>query len=414
MIFEINYNGYFSKPPNIAYKQGKVEYIYDVDPDRLSLIEIHTILRKMKIDVYSTSVLWYRKSGKSLDDGLTIIEEDVDVYTMICEYKGLDVIQLYVEKGQDPLQVVSPKGKHLVPPRVPVSAKQALTWNDMKNISEEEMDCRDGMQDVGDEEMHNGDGDEGAADEDARDEEMDNRAWDEEDSDDPDYMDDGNVDSGSEDEDYESDEPSWETVKKRKRQPPSCDQEADGGWYSDPKDEDLHSEHNSLDEECEDKYPEFIEEVDMKKPQLKLGMKFATLQISRQHRFIVCARCLQKGHNQRSCKGPVHPKSKLFKPTRSNQQQPSSAATTTVTATATTTATATATATAYQPTRIGHTFEEFPSMTGKTSASQPTSYGRGMGEPVGGGRVMSRSALGDSFIRRGRGGGGSVKDTSQR
>ncbi|GMQ03824.1 hypothetical protein CsSME_00049474 [Camellia sinensis var. sinensis] len=81
----------------------------------------------MKIDVHSTSVLWYRKSGKSLDDGLTIIEEDVNVYTMICEYEGLDVIQLYVEKGQDPLQVVSPKGKHLVPPRVPVSAKQALT-----------------------------------------------------------------------------------------------------------------------------------------------------------------------------------------------------------------------------------------------------------------------------------------------
>ncbi|KAF5938605.1 hypothetical protein HYC85_022864 [Camellia sinensis] len=123
MIFEINYNGYFSKPHNIAYKQGKLEYIYDVDPDKLSFIEIHTILREMKINVYSTSVLWYMKSGRSLDDGLTIIEEDVDAYTMICEYEGLDVIQLYVEKGQDPLQVVSPKGKHLVPPRVPVSAK---------------------------------------------------------------------------------------------------------------------------------------------------------------------------------------------------------------------------------------------------------------------------------------------------
>ncbi|GMP30660.1 hypothetical protein CsSME_00005224 [Camellia sinensis var. sinensis] len=187
----------------------------------------------MKIDMYSTSVLWYRKSGKSLDDGLTIIEEDVDVYTMICEYEGLDVIQLYVEKGQDPLQVVSPKGKHLALPRVPISAKQALTWNDMENVSEEEMDCRDGMQDVGDEEMHNRDGDKGTADEDARDEEMDNRAWDEEDSDDPDYMDDVNVDSGSEYEDYESDEPGWlneglegpedddifsprETVKKKK------------------------------------------------------------------------------------------------------------------------------------------------------------------------------------------------------
>ncbi|GMQ04193.1 hypothetical protein CsSME_00049696 [Camellia sinensis var. sinensis] len=201
MIFEINYNGYFSKP---------------------------------------TSVLWYRKPGKTLDDRLTIIEEDVDVYTMICDYKGLDVIPLFVKKDQEPLQVISPKWKHLVPPRVPVTSKQALNWQEMENISEEEMDCGDGVQYVGDEEMHNGDGDEGAADEDVRDKKRDNRAWDEEDSDDPDYIDDRNDDNGSEDEDYENDEPSWlneglegpenddiflprETVKKRKRQSPSCD-----------------------------------------------------------------------------------------------------------------------------------------------------------------------------------------------
>ena len=97
-------------------------------------------MREKKIDVYRTYVLWYRKSRKTLDDGLTIIEEDVDVYTMICDYEGLDVIQLFVEKGQEPLQVVSSKGKHLVPPRVPVNAKPALTCHAMENISEEKMD----------------------------------------------------------------------------------------------------------------------------------------------------------------------------------------------------------------------------------------------------------------------------------
>ncbi|KAL7252037.1 hypothetical protein ACSBR1_013814 [Camellia fascicularis] len=61
--------------------------------------------------------------------------------------------------------------------------------------------------------------------------------------------------------------------------------------------------------------------------------------VSRQNRFI-------KGHNQRSCKGPVHPKSKLFKQKGSNQQQPSSAATATSTSTATATATETTTTTA--------------------------------------------------------------------
>ncbi|XP_028112497.1 nucleolar transcription factor 1-like [Camellia sinensis] len=147
-----------------------------------------------------------RKPGKTLDNELTIIEEDVDVYTMICDYEGLDVIELFVEKGQEPLQVVSPKRKHLVSPRVPVTTKQALTWHEMENISEEEMGCGDGVQDIGDEEMHNGDGDEEAADEDVRDEERDNRAWDEEDSDDSDYINNENDDNGSEDEDYESDE----------------------------------------------------------------------------------------------------------------------------------------------------------------------------------------------------------------
>ncbi|GMQ09182.1 hypothetical protein CsSME_00052654 [Camellia sinensis var. sinensis] len=78
----------------------------------------------MKIDGYSTSVLWYTKLGKTLDDGLTIMEEDVDVYTMICDYEGIDVIPLFAEKGQEPLQVISPKRKHLVPPRVPVTANR--------------------------------------------------------------------------------------------------------------------------------------------------------------------------------------------------------------------------------------------------------------------------------------------------
>ncbi|GMP91649.1 hypothetical protein CsSME_00042252 [Camellia sinensis var. sinensis] len=83
------------------------------------------MLKEMKTYVYSTSVLWYRKLGKTLDGGLTIIEEDIDVYTMICDYEGLDVIPLFVVKGQESLQVVSPKGKHLVPPRVPITANLA-------------------------------------------------------------------------------------------------------------------------------------------------------------------------------------------------------------------------------------------------------------------------------------------------
>ncbi|GMP39032.1 hypothetical protein CsSME_00010032 [Camellia sinensis var. sinensis] len=61
------------------------------------------------------------------------------------------------------------------------------------------------------------------------------------------------------------------------------------------------------------------------------------------------------------------------------------------------------------PSRVQYSSLEF-----NYSSSQPTSYGRGRGEPVRGGRVMSRSALGGSFIRRGRGGGGSAKVITQK
>ncbi|GMP36523.1 hypothetical protein CsSME_00008628 [Camellia sinensis var. sinensis] len=195
----------------------------------------------MKINVYSTCVLWYKQPGKTLDDGLTIIEEDINVFTMIYDYEGLNVIQLFVEKVQEPLQVVSAKGIHLVPLRVPISSKQTLTWYEidtittdekvhegMENINEQEIACgerghdlgahgdgvqnvdytkmnhRDEVQNVGDEEMDHANGGE-----DIRDEERDNGDWDEEDSDDPDYIVDENDDSGLEDADYESDEPRW-------------------------------------------------------------------------------------------------------------------------------------------------------------------------------------------------------------
>ena len=44
--------------------------------------------------------------------------------------------------------------------------------------------------------------------------------------------------------------------------------------------------------------------------------------VSRMHRTMTCARCLKTGHNARSCKGPVHPDSRLF--SSASQPQPAS------------------------------------------------------------------------------------------
>ncbi|XP_057460065.1 uncharacterized protein LOC130750474 [Actinidia eriantha] len=42
--------------------------------------------------------------------------------------------------------------------------------------------------------------------------------------------------------------------------------------------------------------------------------------VSRRNKGVTCAKCLQLGHNQRSCKGPIHPKSKEFKGKASHSQ----------------------------------------------------------------------------------------------
>ncbi|KAG5550316.1 hypothetical protein RHGRI_015318 [Rhododendron griersonianum] len=47
--------------------------------------------------------------------------------------------------------------------------------------------------------------------------------------------------------------------------------------------------------------------------------------LSRARRYMSCSKCLQKGHNLRSCKNPIHPNSKLLKkkdlPSTSQQEQ---------------------------------------------------------------------------------------------
>ncbi|KAI8025618.1 MLO-like protein 1 [Camellia lanceoleosa] len=65
-------------------------------------------------------------------------------------------------------------------------------------------------------------------------------------------------------------------------------------------------------------------------------------------------------------------------------------------------------------TEVGQNSPHFPPWMGNTFLSQPTSYGKGRDGPIGGGKVMSRSALGGSFITRCRGRGGSAKATTQR
>ena len=48
------------------------------------------------------------------DDGLMRIESDRDVFILLKHYKDSKVLTVYIERGHEPLMVVSPKGKILM------------------------------------------------------------------------------------------------------------------------------------------------------------------------------------------------------------------------------------------------------------------------------------------------------------
>lgn len=99
--FEVHHGGHFVWNPQVAYVGGKVDYVDEFDPARLSLFDIRDEYYKMLAGTGAID-LYFRWPGYTLDMGLTLINGDADVLKMLEMYRGLTVIVIYVEKLMDP------------------------------------------------------------------------------------------------------------------------------------------------------------------------------------------------------------------------------------------------------------------------------------------------------------------------
>eukprot|EP00268_Persea_americana_P028921 TRINITY_DN2802_c1_g1_i12.p1 TRINITY_DN2802_c1_g1~~TRINITY_DN2802_c1_g1_i12.p1 ORF type:complete len:253 (+),score=60.74 TRINITY_DN2802_c1_g1_i12:692-1450(+) len=62
----------------------------------------------------ANSSMYFKVLGLDFDGGLRRIESDKDVVALLEHYKDSEVLIIYVERGHEPLMVVSPKGKILL------------------------------------------------------------------------------------------------------------------------------------------------------------------------------------------------------------------------------------------------------------------------------------------------------------
>lgn len=96
--------------PDLVYLGGSTSFVDNVDPDKLSYFETQDICSD--VGVVSTSRYHYLILGDNLEQGLRLINGNDDVVYM-CEIHAAwptDKITLYVEGGEEPLAVEQPFG----------------------------------------------------------------------------------------------------------------------------------------------------------------------------------------------------------------------------------------------------------------------------------------------------------------
>ncbi|KAF7119809.1 hypothetical protein RHSIM_Rhsim13G0150100 [Rhododendron simsii] len=321
------------------YLGGTVEMVDEIDPDLICYFDLKRVI--MSYGYPTTSSIYYLIPGVGLTKGLRVLNSDIEVREMLDVYKGLPVICLYCEKGPEPLQIIYPdevdvphvetnvvhlddespktnEGNHEVVVDIPVD----------KGISDDE-DEEDDRDYVGDEEDEEDEGDEDEDEDDGSDVSS-NPSWMYE-----------NMEGPGDDDIFASKE-QQNQAKDDKKQPEIED------WYSDGgNSNELHTIDTYLGvyhhmihpipgkHDWEKSNQEQIRPPFMRRPSgrpRKARRKAAeevedtgTETLSRAGRYMSCAKCLQRGHNVRSCKNPIHPNSNMLKkkdlPSRSQQEQ---------------------------------------------------------------------------------------------
>ena len=278
-----------------------VDEIADFDIDKASFFEFRDYV--IELGYPANSSMYFKVPGLDFDGGLRRIESDKDVVALLEHYKDSEVLTIYVERGHEPLMVVSPKGKILL--QNSFTCKGPLKQLPAAEVaSASKKHCEE---------------DYGADVEDETDDDQNQQHGHHDDSNvhhHPDIEDDHNQqhqlnddsEVESEEQGFDPDEPpelhedvekpededifrgacekekqsheaeSVEEVQKTKQQVP-----VDENWITDDEDgDDFHSLCSSSDENNMNKWPEFNGVTDMENPQLKLGMTFSSPQVFRQ------------------------------------------------------------------------------------------------------------------------------------
>ncbi|KAA8547104.1 hypothetical protein F0562_003533 [Nyssa sinensis] len=220
---------------------------------------------------YFSSVFIYSKvpDSSDLDSWLKLLNSDVKVMDMLKEYDGLPVIVLYEEKGEDPIQVVTRDGCLVAGPRL------RLTYGEKGDVEQGSSD-RVGNEEYGGSDRVRNEENYGTGrvvneDKNIEINDDDDDILDYCENEDLEVNEEGTISQQNKQGDYGEDEVQW-----------GCGEDKVQDWWSDTgKNDELKSPTPSSDDDESFHYPKFNENVYMRKPNLRLRMKFTNAQVFR-------------------------------------------------------------------------------------------------------------------------------------
>ncbi|KAK9287670.1 hypothetical protein L1049_016108 [Liquidambar formosana] len=96
---EIHYNGYFVDLPQKMYFGGEVHMEPSINPDRMSYLEMQSILEDLRQPRVAT--IYHKMPDQDLDVGLRLVSTDQDVLDMFAIHTGRGNIQIYIVADMD-------------------------------------------------------------------------------------------------------------------------------------------------------------------------------------------------------------------------------------------------------------------------------------------------------------------------
>ncbi|PWA41573.1 transposase, MuDR [Artemisia annua] len=104
---EIHHGGYFTRPLNRVYIDGKVSWFDQIDADGFSIVEVKSMLAGLGYKNPNMQFSYKRPNG-NLDSGLYVLNSDSDVLGLIKHVDKCKLIELYVTHPVDIPKITEP------------------------------------------------------------------------------------------------------------------------------------------------------------------------------------------------------------------------------------------------------------------------------------------------------------------